>query len=129
MSVSSSERDIATYVTEIELKIENDTSEPAFVRHYRKAQLLIAQGLFNDSLPLLQDAMKAIRPRRTDFTWERTYIAIGGLLANILDYFGEYDDAEAVYNELLLTGVNGEHIGGYAIFLHKRRKDFDEAQW
>ena len=129
MSVSLDEGDIATYATKIKEKIESDVSEPAFVRNYRKAQLLIAQGLFKDSLPCLQEAMEGIRPQRTDFVWERTFVAIGGHLANVLDYFGQYDDAEAVYNELLPTGVNGEYISGYAIFLHKRRKDFDNAQW
>ena len=128
MSVSSGERNVATFIARIEERTDNDTSLPAFVRHYRKAQLLTAQGLFQDSLPCLQEAMDTIRPHRTDFLWERTYVAIGGLLANTLDYFGQYDDSEAIYNELLLSNVNGEYISGYAIFLHKRKKDFDEAQ-
>ena len=129
MSISLDEGDIANYATKIKEKIESDVSEPAFVRNYRIAQLLIAQGLFKDSLSCLQEAMEEIRPQRTDFVWERTFVAIGGHLANVLDYFGHYDDAEAVYNELLPTGLNGEYISGYAIFLHKRRKNFDGAQW
>ena len=129
MRISLRESEIATYVPKIEWNIENDTSEPAFLRHYRKAQLLIAQGLFYDSLPLLHEAMVGIRPKRTEFIWERTYVSIGGLLANVLDYSGQFDEAEAVYAELLLTSVNGEYISGYAIFMHKRRKNFDEAQW
>lgn len=128
MSVSSGERNIATFIAKIEERTDNNTSEPVFVRHYCKAQLLTAQGLFEDSLPCLKEAMDNIRPHRTDYVWERTYVAIGGLLANTLDYFGQYDESEAVYKELLLTNVNGEYISGYAIFLHKRKRDFDEAQ-
>lgn len=128
MSISSGERSIATFIAKIEERTDNDTSEPAFVRHYRKAQLLISQGLFEDSLPCLQEAMDTIRPHRTDFVWERTYVAIGGLLASTLDYFGQYDHSEAIYKELFLANVNGEYLSGYAIFLHKRKKDFDEAE-
>ena len=67
MSVSSGERNFATFIAKIEGRSDNDISEPAFVRDYRKAQLLIAQGLFQDSLPYLQEAMDTIRPQRADF--------------------------------------------------------------
>jgi hypothetical protein len=56
------------------------------------------------------------------------FLSIGSLLASNLDYFGKYDEAETLYQELLLCDPEGDYICDYAIFLHKRKKDFDKAQ-
>lgn len=120
--------DINLYITNLEDKINYDSSEPEFVQLYRRAQLHLAQGFFEDSLACLEKAMLGIRPHRSDFVWESLYISIGGLLASNLDYFGKCEEAEAVYDELLAENPKGDYICDYAIFVHKRKKDIDKAE-
>lgn len=121
--------DIDLYVTQLENRIDCDSSEPEYVQNYKRAQLYLAQGLFEKSLPCLEDAMKEIRPHRLEYTWGRLFQSIGGLLASLLDHFGRYDEAEAIYSEILAENPDGDCICDYAIFLHKSKKDYEMAQW
>lgn len=128
MATSPSDDDIELYVTRFESRISCDT-EPKYVRNYQRAQLYLAQGLFEKSLSCLEDAMREIRSHRSEYVWRQLFLSIGGLLASHLDYFGKYDEAEAIYGELLNENPDGDYICDYAIFLHKRKKDYDMAQW
>jgi len=46
----------------------------------------------------------------------------------VLDYLSKYDKAEEVYTEILQLDPLGYYIGEFAIFLHRRKRDFDQAQ-
>jgi tetratricopeptide (TPR) repeat protein len=128
MATSPSDEDIELYVTRFENRI-NCQSEPKYVQNYQRAQLYLTQGLFEKSLSCLEDAMREIRSHRSEYTWGQLFQSIGGLLASHLDYFGKYDEAEVIYSELLNENPEGDYICDYAIFLHKRRKDYEKAQW
>jgi hypothetical protein len=56
------------------------------------------------------------------------YIYIGALLAGTLDYFGKQEEAEGLYLELLDMNPKGDYICDYAIFLHRRKRDYDKAE-
>lgn len=56
------------------------------------------------------------------------YQITGLQYANALDAAGEYDKAEAIFEELVECNPNGEHIIEYAVFLQKRKKDMLRAQ-
>jgi tetratricopeptide (TPR) repeat protein len=128
MATSPSDDDLELYVKRFENRI-NCESEPKYVQNYQLAQLYLSQGLFEKSLSCLEDAMREIRVHRLEYTWGQLFLSIGGLLASHLDYFGKYDEAEVIYCELLNENPDGDYICDYAIFLHKRKKDYEKAQW
>lgn len=127
MATSPCGDDIKLYETQFENRINNEL-EPKYVQNYQLAQLYLVQGLFEKSLSCLEDAMNEIRSHRSEFVWGQLFLSIGGLLASHLDYFGKCNEAEAIYRELLGENPEGDYICDYAIFLHKRKKDYDMAQ-
>eukprot|EP00596_Hydrurales_sp_CCMP1899_P006889 CAMPEP_0119044564 /NCGR_PEP_ID=MMETSP1177-20130426/32438_1 /TAXON_ID=2985 /ORGANISM="Ochromonas sp, Strain CCMP1899" /LENGTH=398 /DNA_ID=CAMNT_0007014829 /DNA_START=191 /DNA_END=1384 /DNA_ORIENTATION=- len=119
--------DIDSHVKTIDDGISHQ-KEPEYVKNYRKAQLLQAQGMFELSLVHLQEAMVGVKPFKSEYVWERLYLSVGALLAGTLDYFGKHEEAEGLYIELLDTNPTGDYICDYAIFLHRRKRDYDKAE-
>lgn len=128
MASSSGAGDIKVYVRELEDRISNDTSLPQYIKDYRYAQLHQAQGYFLDSLHCLEKAIIGVRPFKSDFIWSGSFVSIASLLASNYDYVGRFDEAEALYSELVLCDPDGDHICDFAVFLQKRRKDFNHSQ-
>lgn len=128
MASSSEVENISLYISTLEEKITNSTSDPEYVKDYRRAQLYQLQGLFADSLTCLERAMTDVRPFKYDFIWEGTFLSIGSLFASNLNYFDKLDEAEDVYSELLRSHPDGDFLCDYALFLHKRRRDFNKAE-
>ena len=126
-SISDTE-DITLYISALEERITENNSDPEYVKDYRRAQLYQVQGLFAESLICLERAMTDARPFKYDFIWERTFLSIGTLFASNLDYFDKLDEAEDVYSELLRSHPDGDFLCDYAIFLHKRRRDYNKAE-
>ena len=79
-------------------------------------------------MPLLEDAYAAAAPHKSDVTVERLYRSIGQLLANTLDYLGNYARAEVVYQEQLRDDPDGGCVCDYAVFLHRRKRAYDQAE-
>lgn len=105
----------------------NSLEEPSYVIDYRKAQLFQAQGCFEESLVCLQRAITDIEPFKSEFLWKTLYQSIGSLLANTLDYYGKYEEAESLYIKLIEKNPFGDYVADYAIFLHRRKKNYVEA--
>lgn len=55
-------------------------------------------------------------------------IFTGALLAGTLDYFGKHEEAERLYIEILEINPTGDYICDYAIFLHRRKRNYDQAE-
>ena len=125
MTTNSVEDYCSTLEREIE---ENDDGLPSYYVMYQRAQLLQSQGLFLESLPVLVQAHEAVLHQKADFVAERLYYSISHLLANTLDYLGEHTKAEVIYLELIHDDPKGNHLCDYAVFLHRRKRDFDQAE-
>jgi hypothetical protein len=95
---------------------------------YDHAQLLVCIGKHTDSLPYFADAQKYLYATRTDPVWKRLFCSVCTNHAMTLDYIGQYDKAAEVYKTVMAEDPTGVHIGDYALFLHRRKRDFDQAQ-
>lgn len=120
--------DYQLHITTLEDQIDHNTSDSEYVKDYRKSQLLQAQGLFEASLLCLQKAYAGVKPHRSEFLWRGLYFSIASLLASTYDYFSKFKETEDLYIELIQENPEGVYIGDYAIFLHRRKRDFDQAQ-
>ena len=107
-------------------------TEPNFYRNYCKAQILVGCGRHNESLRFLQEAYgeasTVIKAGKEVFIWGGLYYSIGGLYAVTLDYLGQVETAETIFNEIIEYNPTGLYIGEYAVFLHRRKRDFEKAQ-
>lgn len=123
--------DIENFLEEKRQRIsDTKTPEPEFQKKYEYAQLLVCIGSHLDSLIYFHEAfeeMKALSEDESPF-WETVRNSCGAQYANTLDYLGQIEQAESVYKQLMAVDPTGIHIGDYALFLHRRVKDFDKAQ-
>jgi tetratricopeptide (TPR) repeat protein len=55
------------------------------------------------------------------------HAAIGLSLANTHDYLGNYNIEEDYFMRILKDDPSGIHIGDYAVFLHRRKREYDKA--
>lgn len=95
---------------------------------YHHAQMLVAIGRQEDSIPFFEDAMKILSKFESDYVWKRTFCSLGVQYATALDFLGKYDQAGEVFKIIVETDPQGSHIGDYALFLHRRKREFDKAQ-
>jgi tetratricopeptide (TPR) repeat protein len=119
--------DIGQALAKMSAKIASST-EPLFFRNYAQSQFLIANGQYTQAVTLLAEAMCDARPLAKDPVWESIYYSIGGLYATTLDFLGHIEDAEKIFLEIIDAKPTGPYIGEYAIFVHRRKRDFDKAQ-
>lgn len=95
---------------------------------YQHAQLLVAVGRHEESLTHFEDAMQILTKFKSDFIWKRTFCSLGVQYATALDFLGNYDKASEVFKTIMEVDPQGFHIGDYALFLHRRKREFDRAQ-
>jgi len=110
-----------------------DGTEATLMSKAYLGRLLLAQGKWTEALPCLQLAVEGARglcnaSAENKFLWTGFLCEVGAELASTLDYLGDVNGAEAVYNELLSTRPSGTFLGDYAIFLHRRKRDFVQAE-
>ena len=92
------------------------------------AALLSSVGFFDKALEYYSQAYLLLEPLKHEFTWEGLFCRTGISYATLLDHLNRVDEAEKIYNEVLEIGPNGTILGDYAIFLHKRRRQYDIAE-
>jgi tetratricopeptide (TPR) repeat protein len=110
------------------LDSSGDELDVQHYKDYRRAQILQIQGFFQESLPFLHSSFDALKKTRSDFTVERLYYSVGSLYASTLDHLGKYNEAEVVYKQLLTDNPSGDYICDYAVFLHRRKRDYQQAE-
>jgi tetratricopeptide (TPR) repeat protein len=108
--------------------INSKDATEEMLKKYEYSQLLISIGQQKEALPYLQDAMSHVNNLKNEFIWENYYVSIGQLYASTLDFLGDFDKAELIYKELIDKNHEGFFLGDYALFLHRRRRDFENAQ-
>ena len=97
-------------------------------RNYRIAQLLVSIAKNKDSLPYFEAALQDLRPERESFVWGDLYCNAVALYAVTLDSVNDIEKASAIFEEVCTYKPDGCHIGDYAMFLHKRKKDNKKAE-
>jgi len=124
----SEELKFSKFVAEIERIDLSGSSLPEFQALAQQAQLLTAVGKYSESIPIFERAMKDLRTVKDNFIWQGLYSRTGGLFASALDYVGQVERAEQIYQEVIREDPDGFFIGDYAVFLHRRKKDYFLAQ-
>jgi tetratricopeptide (TPR) repeat protein len=123
-------------VARLKLKILSGTDQTQ--AKYRYAQLCVSLGRHDDALPYLQEAFGELERAKGEeggaegaegeWTWTRLYCSVGVQYASCLDYKAQYDDAGVVFGKIMAVDPVGYHLGDYALFLHRRKRDFERAQ-
>lgn len=116
------------YIERVESRIEEGKNDEEYETFYYRSHLLISNGLYKEATVLLQKAYELASKVKNDYIWSSLYYNICHLYATTLDYLGELKHAEELFIELLKLNPNGVHLGDYAIFLHKRKRDYNNAQ-
>mmetsp|Transcript_298 Transcript_298/g.610 ORF Transcript_298/g.610 Transcript_298/m.610 type:complete len:124 (+) Transcript_298:165-536(+) len=95
---------------------------------YRYGQLLVAIGRHEDALPHLQEAFEELGLLAKEWEWKSLYCSVGVQYATCLDYKAQYEKAGMVFGKIMEADPVGYHLGDYALFLHRRKRDFERAQ-
>ena len=119
--------EIASYLAAAEKKMKDATADKPKLT-YEYAQLLASVGKYDEALIYFREAYQLLTPNKHDYVWKSLYCSVGVQLATVLDYIGRYDDAGEVFKDIMEVEPKGFHIGDYALFLHRRKRDFDKAQ-
>lgn len=121
--------DMQAHINEWTDCISNASDDvPDYYVKYMRGQVLLSQGKYHDALQHIVVAMNGVRLVKHQYEWEAAYVSIGTMLASLHDYMGNVAEAYEVYNELLLVDETSPYIGDYAVFLHRRRRDFAKAE-
>jgi tetratricopeptide (TPR) repeat protein len=108
---------------------EEPNDVPKFQRQYEYAQLLVSVGRQPEALEHLQHSYNALKEVIiTDEIWKSYFLWVGNDLAAVLDYTGDIPHAAEVFQTIMSHDPKGYYIGDYAVFLHRRKREFDKAQ-
>jgi tetratricopeptide (TPR) repeat protein len=116
--------EVATYVEDFRKSLAN---EPKFLQAYYLGQLNVTLGKHTDAQPLLEEAIVEARTQKSNFIYRNVYLSICLSYAQLLDYLGDIEKAQSIYKELSDEDPDGVHLGDYAVFLHRRKRDFARA--
>lgn len=106
---------------------------------HRYAKLLCSIGMHKEALPYLQSAWETAKraiPLRNQENLSETMEVYGLACYHVgvdfvilLDYLALSADCERVFEVLNNSRfAEGPHLGDYAFFLHRRKRDFDRAE-
>jgi len=131
MAAVELESHVASLVRAAQTKTE--AGQPELLQQAFEGRLLLSQGNWDEALPLLRAATDSARSLCTSsaegkFLWVGFLCDVGADLASTLDYLGDIVGAEGMFNELLCLRPNGVFLGDYAVFLHRRKRDFSQAE-
>lgn len=122
--------EIDQYLKDSEAKIKGDWRivEDKAKAIYDHAQILTCVGKHSESLAYFAEAQKLLFASKSDPVWKRLYCSVCLNHATALDVVGQYDKENQIFKEVMAVDPTGIHIGDYALFLHRRRREFDQAQ-
>lgn len=69
-----------------------------------------------------------LKPLIDDYKWGSVYLSTAALYASALDIIGDLVSAEQLYTQVLELDPTNFCIGDFAIFLHRRKRDYDTAE-
>lgn len=106
----------------------NTILQPNCLTNYLTAEILISQGNYEEGVKLITDSLNEIQLSKHEYQYQRLYESLSSLLANTYDSLGLFEQAEKIYIELLQEIPTSMCMGEYAIFLHRRKRDFEKAE-
>eukprot|EP01035_Chromulina_nebulosa_P022712 gene22712-29407_t len=140
----SSAANLDEYISSLERNIKNDNRSSRsgegnaayskdeilakLQKKYEFAQILTSVGRQKEAVEYFREAFLGFHEVKDNSIWTKYYCSVGAQYAAVLDYLSKYDKAEEVYTEILQVDPLGYYIGEFAIFLHRRKRDFDQAQ-
>lgn len=92
------------------------------------SQLLAVIGRHQDAKPYASKALESARHMEEDSMLSNIYYLTGLNLANLLEYLNEVEECGLIFERLQRFNPAGVHIGEYAYFLHRRKRDYDAAE-
>lgn len=112
------------------LKAAIDAQPEAFVREGQHAELLVSQYRHGEALKLFESAIEGANVARLEApeVYSAFHENLLRLYAGALDTVGDIPAEEGVYNSLMDMYPDGQFLGEYAVFLHRRKRDFMKAE-
>ena len=95
---------------------------------YNHAQLLAAVGKYGEAVEYYEQSYTILKKFIPDPVYRQLFCSVGFQYATTLDYLGKYDKAGDVFALIMEVNPTGIHIGDYALYLHRRKREFDKAQ-
>lgn len=121
--------EIDKYLLQKELDLKNfSTENPLFIKQYEYAQLLAAVGKHKEALKFYGDSFTEATKWKNNTLFTNHYCLIGTAYAAAADYSGDIAKAEEIYNAIMAHNPLGSHIGDYALFLHRKKRDYEKAE-
>jgi tetratricopeptide (TPR) repeat protein len=124
-------REWGKYEEEINrLKEVIDAQPEAFVRDGQHAELLVSQYRHGEALKLFENAIDGTNKARLEDpeVYSAYHEHLLRAYASALDTVGDIPAEEGVFNNLMEAYPDGQFLGEYAVFLHRRKRDFVKAQ-
>lgn len=112
------------------LKEVIDAQPEAFVREGQHAELLVSQYRHGEALNLFESAIEGANVARLEApeVYSAYHEHLLRIYAGTLDAVGDIPAEEGVFNSLMEVYPDGQYLGEYAVFLHRRKRDFVKAQ-
>jgi tetratricopeptide (TPR) repeat protein len=123
--------EIVRYLDNAEKKMKASSSSPPEVKGkaaYEYAQILASVGKYDDACVTFAEAFKSLKTLNQNIVYKTLFCSVGVQYATVLDYLGKFEQAESVFKDIMAIEPTGVHIGDYALFLHRRKRDFERAQ-
>lgn len=130
-SVPASEEELETYLNNLRKPIEDDEGsiDPMhLLRMVEFSQLLAVIGQHKEAKPFATRAWEDSQYLENDSMFKIVFYQAGLNLVNLLDFLNEVEPCAKVFEKLDRFNPAGAHLGEYAYFLHRRRRNFDEAE-
>lgn len=97
-------------------------------KHFEYGQMLISVGRQKEAVEYLYFSWNSLKNYKYDTIYGGLVYSVGVTYVEILDYLGETVECERIFQELNTLNADGFHLGDYAYFLHRRKKDFENAE-
>lgn len=125
------EEEFEEYINRLRKPIEDEEGsiDPMhLLRMIEFSQILAAIGRANDAKPFAVRAWDDSQYLENDSMFNIVFYQAGLNLVNLLDYLNEVEPCAKVFEKLDRFKPGGIHLGEYAYFLHRRRRNFDQAE-
>lgn len=97
-------------------------------KQYEFGQLLCSVSKYKEAYNYFNDAWFFLQMYRDDEVYATLYYNMSTQFATVLDCLGMHQQCEKVYEELNALNPNGWHLGDLAFYLHRRKRDYDQAE-
>jgi len=94
----------------------------------RAAQMKVVMGEWDEALKLYQEAWVDLYKHRDEYVWQGLYCRVGVAFAMLLEHKNKLNEAEDVFNAVMEISPGAEVLGAYAVFLHRKRKNYDLSE-